>query len=60
MKTLDKIKKRLETLKKKILSETISYGEITELQSLAKYINDDVILLEWAGVKENEKRNNKD
>jgi len=48
-----RIKKRLEYLRKEIENERISYEEIAELQSLAKYIdNDDVLLLEWAGVKE--------
>jgi len=48
-----RIKKRLEYLRKEIENERISYEEIAELQSLAKYIdNNDVLLLEWAGVKE--------
>jgi len=47
------IKKRLEYLRKQIENENISYGEIAELQSLAKYIDKgDIVLLEWAGVKE--------
>ena len=47
------IKKRLEYLRKEIEAERISYGEIVELQSLVKYIEkEDVVLLEWAGVKE--------
>jgi hypothetical protein len=46
-------KKRLKHLRKQIEAENISYGEIAELQSLAKYIDKgDVGLLEWAGVKE--------
>ena len=50
------IKKRLEELRKEIQAERISYGEIFELQSLAKYIDKgDVELLQWAGVKENVK-----
>ena len=50
-------KRRLEYLRKEIEAERISYGEIQELQSLAEYIdNDDVLLLEWAGVKENSRR----
>jgi len=53
MKTPKKIKKRLEYLRKEIVAERISYGEISELQSLIKYIpSDDVQLLEWAGVPE--------
>lgn len=48
-----KIQKRLEYLRKEIVAERISYGEIAELQSLAEFINGDVLLLEWAGVEEN-------
>jgi hypothetical protein len=46
--------KRLEEIKKSIESENISYGEIIELQTLEKYIDGDVVLLEWAGVPEGE------
>jgi hypothetical protein len=47
------IKERLEYLRKEIEAERISYGEILELQSLAKYIEPgDVLLLEWAEVPE--------
>mgnify|MGYP001404297554 CR=1 FL=1 len=47
------IQERLEYLRGEIKAERISYGEIAELQSLAKYIDkNDVELLEWAGVKE--------
>jgi len=47
------IQKRLEYLRGEIEAERISYGEITELQSLAAYIDsDDVLLLEWAGKAE--------
>jgi hypothetical protein len=46
-------KKRLEELRKELRAETISYGELAELQSLAKYIDpNDVELLEPAGVPE--------
>jgi len=49
-----KIKAKLEYLRKQIRKENISYGEIAELESLAKYIDkSDVELLEWAGVPEN-------
>ena len=49
------IKKRLEYLRKQIRNENISYGEIAELQSLKQYIQkNDVELLEWAGVPEND------
>ena len=48
-----KIKSRLEYLRGEIEAERISYGEIAELQSLAKYIDKgDIRLLEQAGVKE--------
>jgi len=51
--TIKEIKKRLEYLRKEIKAECISYGEIAELQSLAKHIDKgDVLLLEWAGVPE--------
>jgi len=51
--TSKKIKARLEYLRGEIRAERISYGEIFELTSLAKYIdNNDVELLEWAGVPE--------
>lgn len=52
--TKKQIKAGLEYLRKQIKAECISYGEIAELQSLAKYIEaGDVELLEWAGMKEN-------
>lgn len=48
-----RIKRRLDYLRKEIEAERISYGEIAELQDLAKYIDpSDVLLLEWAGVPE--------
>ena len=47
------IEKRLRYLRKQIKNENISYGEIAELQSLAKYIDKgDVLLLQWAGIQE--------
>ena len=47
------IKDRLEYLRKEILAERISIGEIIELESLIDYIDDgDVLLLEWAVVPE--------
>ena len=53
MKTTQKIKNRLEYLRREIKAERISYGEIIELQSLAKHIESaDVLLLEWADVPE--------
>lgn len=49
----EEAKKRLEYLRGEIKKECISYGEIAELQSLADYIeDDDVELLQWAGVPE--------
>jgi hypothetical protein len=52
MKTKD-IKARLEYLRKELRAGRISYGELAELQSLAKYIDSgDVELLEAAGVPE--------
>ena len=51
--TKKEIKERLEQLKKEIENETISYGEIIELENLAKYVDkDDVLLREWAGLLE--------
>lgn len=47
------IKERLEYLRSQIEAESISYGEIYELQSLREHIDDgDVQLLEWAAVPE--------
>lgn len=51
--TTQNIKERLEYLRGEIQAECISYSEISELQSLAQYIDaGDVELLEWAGVPE--------
>lgn len=51
----ESIKDRLEYLRGEIRAERISYGEIAELQSLKEHIaDDDVELLEWAGVSEEE------
>jgi len=48
-----RIKRRLEYLRKQIEAERISYGEISELESLSEYIDpSDVLLLEWAGFPE--------
>jgi len=47
------ILRRLEELRAVLRSESISYGELHELQCLAKHIApDDVELLEAAGVPE--------
>ena len=52
--TTKQIKSRLEYLRQELRQERISYGELAELQSLAKYIGKgDVELLEAAGVPEN-------
>lgn len=49
----DPIKQRLEYLRQQIRNENISYGELSELQSLADHIEDgDNELLEPAGVPE--------
>jgi len=50
--TNKEVGKRLAEIKKSIENENISYGEIAELQSLKKYIKDDVVLAEWAGIPE--------
>lgn len=53
MKNKKEIKKRLEELRIEIQNERISYGEIAELESLVEHIEeDDVLLLQWAGVPE--------
>lgn len=47
------VRQRLEYLRGELRAERISYGELAELQSLAKYIDaGDVELLEAAGVSE--------
>jgi hypothetical protein len=47
------IKLTLEHIRHSLRSESISYGELAELQSLVEYIDkDDVELLEAAGVPE--------
>jgi len=44
---------RLKYLRGEIEAERISYGELAELQSLAKHIDSgDVLLMQWAGVPE--------
>ena len=51
--TVNNARKRLEYLRKEIENERISYGEIAELEGLAKHIDpSDTLLLEWAGVPE--------
>lgn len=47
------IQERLERIRTELRADRISYGELDELQSLAKYIDpSDVELLEAAGVPE--------
>lgn len=44
--------KRLEELRAEIRAERISWGELYELQTLARHIDpSDVELLQWAGVR---------
>ena len=44
---------RLEEIRAKIVAERVSLGELLDLQTLARFIGDDDILLrEWAGVSE--------
>lgn len=51
---LTAIELRLEELRTEIQAERISMSEIIELQSYSKFIDqNDVQLLEWAGVEEN-------
>lgn len=51
------IERRLNHIRRAIERERISYGEIVELQHLVRYIDpSDVLLLEWAGVKEKQRR----
>ena len=55
IKPTEKTKKTLERIRKAIREENISYGEIVELQCLAKYISpEDVELREWANIPEDE------
>lgn len=53
MEPTKQIARRLEELRASIQAESVSYGELSELQDLAPYIgDDDVELLEPAGVPE--------
>ena len=46
---------RLEYLRTQIDNETISWNELVELQGLSDKIDpSDVLLLEWAGIPEND------
>jgi hypothetical protein len=53
--TNEQITQRLEYLRGKIEAESISYREITDLQSLADHIDlSDTVLMEWAEMPESE------
>lgn len=58
---LESIEQELESIRESIQDECISYREIAYLQDHADLIDDDVELLQWAGVSEEEynKRNQK-
>lgn len=44
----------IKEIKKSIVTESVSYLEIATLQSLSDYIDqNDVLLLQWAGIPEN-------
>lgn len=44
---------RLASIRQSIEDESVSYGEIAELQSLVEHIDPgDILLLQWAGVPE--------
>ena len=48
---------RLEQIRESIEAENVSWGEIVELQYLADFIkDDDLLLLEWAGVPEGDRQ----
>jgi hypothetical protein len=52
-------KMRLQDIRESIKNESVSYGELTELEGLAKqgYVEkDDVLLMQWAGVPESKYR----
>ena len=50
------IAERIETIRQAIREETVSWGELAELQSYAEYLilGDDIELLEWVGVPEHD------
>jgi cyclophilin family peptidyl-prolyl cis-trans isomerase len=57
MEITKEIKERLGYLRKQIQEECISYGEILELQGLARYIDpSDFELLQWAGYSDDDKK----
>lgn len=52
---VERVSDRLEELRAAIRAENVSWGELAELQNLAPFIDsDDIELLEWAGVPEEE------
>jgi hypothetical protein len=52
-------KRRLEELRSSVRAESISWGELAELQGLARFIDpSDTELLEWAGVPEHKDEEN--
>ena len=52
-KFMQKVKKRLEAIRKSIQNENVSYGELFELQNLSQYIDpSDIELREAAGIPE--------
>lgn len=54
---IESTQQRLQYLRMRIEAESISLGEIAELQSLASHVDPgDTVLLEWAGVPEHTPR----
>lgn len=54
--TKQQAKRRLDYLRGEIEAEQISYGELVELQNLAKFIDQsDILLLQWANIPEGTK-----
>ena len=52
---MNRNKERLAEIRKSIVAENVSWGEIIELQGLADDIDpSDMLLLEWAGVPESD------
>ena len=53
MENLKQVKKRLEYLRAKVRKESITYGDLVNLELLVKYIEpNDLELLQAAGVSE--------
>lgn len=52
---MNETEKTLAEIRASIVAENVSYGELSLLQGLAVHIDpSDTLLLEWAGVPENE------